>query len=98
MGTTTEMIHLSVSLHIIPNSPDNFRFPTRLHILRKNQTEARSIITGHSSLNFRDLDLIGEIVHHCVSNGELITWQKSDHSSASISIQMGFDFADNIKL
>ena len=91
---------LSVSPAYNPNSPDNFRFPTRVAYSEKKPNG--SPVDNYRTflpLNFRDLDLIGgEIVHHCVSNGELITWQKRSFQRQYFNSNGLLTSADNTQI
>jgi len=61
-----------------PNALDTTKFPTRIAY---SQTKPNGSITDEyrdfKPLDFRDLDMVaGEIIHHEISNGELLTWQQ----------------------
>lgn len=61
-----------------PNAIDTTKFPTRIAY---SQTKPNGSSTDEyrdfKPLDFRDLDMVsGEIIHHEISNGELLTWQQ----------------------
>lgn len=83
-----------------PNSPDNSKFPTRIAYSEKKPNG--SPVDNYRTflpLNFRDLDFIGgEIVHHAVSNGELITLQKRSFQRQYFNSNGLLQSADNTQI
>jgi len=61
-----------------PNAIDTTKFPTRIAY---SQTKPNGSTTDEyrdfKPLDFRDLDMVsGAIIHHEISNGQLLTWQQ----------------------
>jgi hypothetical protein len=61
-----------------PDAIDTTKFPTRIAY---SQTKPNGSSTDEyrdfKPLDFRDLDMVsGEIIHHEISNGQLLTWQQ----------------------